>query len=370
MTDLNPLHLIGEVNRQIGGSTASVLEFLGITDTLVDPDGVRDVARAWQDLGNAVDAQVSNSYLAVLDVTWSGDTPAAVVGQVEQARTRASSVATQLHDGAASLRGFADEAHRAIVEIGVIAAEIIEWEAVGLALDVVTAGLATCVATIAAGARALRIVALVERIGETGAALLRTLDELAASVRGLGAALRALRGVARAGAHGAGVALGADAVDLVTASGRVHDARDVGRDVLWGAAGGVASEGLAAGVRAAAPGARALARRTAPGGRPVPDGLRAVQGDPWRGNFPQSAGPGQVLVRRDAAGRVTHYQVYDGDGLPIKRVDVTGRSHGGVDTPHVVEFGRDLNPETGEVFVKKGRHVRPATPDEVEGIIP
>ena len=84
-----------------------------------------------------------------------------------------------------------------------------------------------------------------------------------------------------------------------------------------------------------------------------------------RGRFPRTGQPNQVLVRRGSDGRATHYQVYDADGLPVQRVDLTGRAHGGVDTPHVVEFQRNVNPETGEVFVRPNSTVRPALPEEI-----
>lgn len=87
-----------------------------------------------------------------------------------------------------------------------------------------------------------------------------------------------------------------------------------------------------------------------------------------RGRFGRTADPGAVHVRRDATtGAPTHYQVYGPDGLPLKRVDLTGRAHGGVPTPHVVEYQRNVNPLTGEVFVRPSRSVRPANPDEIPG---
>lgn len=93
----------------------------------------------------------------------------------------------------------------------------------------------------------------------------------------------------------------------------------------------------------------------------VLDGARQV-----RGSFPRTAGPNEVLIRRHPdTGAPTHYQHYDADGLPVRRVDLTGRAHGGVPTPHVVEYTRHVNPETGEVFVRPDRHVRPANPDEI-----
>ncbi|MBO9521051.1 MAG: hypothetical protein J7518_05890 [Nocardioidaceae bacterium] len=56
------------------------------------------------------------------------------------------------------------------------------------------------------------------------------------------------------------------------------------------------------------------------------------------------------------------------DGLPLKRVDVVGRAHGGVETPHVVEYEQHVNPATGEAFVRPGSNVRPATPEELRGL--
>jgi hypothetical protein len=83
------------------------------------------------------------------------------------------------------------------------------------------------------------------------------------------------------------------------------------------------------------------------------------------GKFPPNAQPGEVLVRRDpVTGDPTNYQVYGPDGLPTKRVDLTGSAHGGIPTPHVHEYGRNTNPATGETFVNTGP-VRPANPSEV-----
>jgi hypothetical protein len=85
------------------------------------------------------------------------------------------------------------------------------------------------------------------------------------------------------------------------------------------------------------------------------------------GKFPREAGPNEVLARKGPSGNITNYQVYGEDGLPVKRVDVVGKPHGGVSTPHVVEFERHVNPVTGEQFFRAGKQVRPATPEEVPG---
>lgn len=84
-----------------------------------------------------------------------------------------------------------------------------------------------------------------------------------------------------------------------------------------------------------------------------------------RGKFPPQGKPGEILVRVDPkTGDPTNYQVYGPNGLPIKRVDVVGRDHDGIPTPHVHEFKHNVNPHTGETFVNKGP-VRPARPHEI-----
>lgn len=85
------------------------------------------------------------------------------------------------------------------------------------------------------------------------------------------------------------------------------------------------------------------------------------------GRFPNTANADEVLLRRGADGSVTHYQIYGPDGLPVRRVDVTGASHAGVPTPHVLEFERHVNPTTGQVFVRPADTVRPALPGEIPG---
>lgn len=82
-----------------------------------------------------------------------------------------------------------------------------------------------------------------------------------------------------------------------------------------------------------------------------------------KGNLPKTADSNSVLYKTDSKGNVTNYEVYDQDGNPLYRVDVTGRSHNGIDTPHVQEFVKNTNKQ-GKVFFDKGV-VRPAKPSEV-----
>lgn len=75
------------------------------------------------------------------------------------------------------------------------------------------------------------------------------------------------------------------------------------------------------------------------------------------------ASPREVRYRLDGS-NVTSYIVYDDDGQAIKRVDLTGKAHAGILTPHVVEYKHNRSP-TGRIFVQQEKTVRPATPEEI-----
>ncbi|RBY80899.1 type IV secretion protein Rhs [Geodermatophilus sp. TF02-6] len=100
-----------------------------------------------------------------------------------------------------------------------------------------------------------------------------------------------------------------------------------------------------------------------PGARTDRIDLSAAAMYPGR-RLPLQQGPaGAILVKRAPDGSITNYAVYDSSGLIIKRVDLTGRPHAGIPTPHTVEYHHDVNP-LGKVFPRQG-DVRAATPDEI-----
>ncbi|MBC6452361.1 MAG: hypothetical protein GDA43_03455 [Hormoscilla sp. SP5CHS1] len=62
------------------------------------------------------------------------------------------------------------------------------------------------------------------------------------------------------------------------------------------------------------------------------------------GYFPlDGASANSVRYRMDGS-KITSYIVYDENGRAIKRVDLTGKEHAGVPTPHVVEYKHNQNP--------------------------
>lgn len=86
-----------------------------------------------------------------------------------------------------------------------------------------------------------------------------------------------------------------------------------------------------------------------------------------RGRFKLEGGPKNgIIYRADSQGNITSYATYDGKGMIIKRVDVTGIPHNGVDTPHVIEYGRNKLPD-GTVRVQSSGlgDPRPAYPSEI-----
>lgn len=83
-----------------------------------------------------------------------------------------------------------------------------------------------------------------------------------------------------------------------------------------------------------------------------------------KGKLPLRDGPADgVLFKRSPAGDITNYSEYNGSGEIIKRVDLTGRSHAGIPTPHTVHYTHDVSP-SGRRFPRE-LPVRPATPEEI-----
>ena len=80
---------------------------------------------------------------------------------------------------------------------------------------------------------------------------------------------------------------------------------------------------------------------------------------------PNATGPHSTW-KTDGNGNVTGHAQWDANGNPVQRTDVTGRSHGGVNTPHTHEYGPpNTNPNTGQTYPGNEVNVRPATPGEI-----
>ncbi|MFF4708841.1 DUF6531 domain-containing protein [Streptomyces sp. NPDC001288] len=199
MVDLNPLHYVSKFNHMFGDSVASGLEFLGISDPAVDPDGVREIAKKWRSLATGLDGAATAAERSLRGVEWEGRTAKEFGKRNKAARKQATEMAHALREGAKALDDFADKAHELLSEIGVMLAEIAEFEIAGLALSVLTAGASDVAATLMAGERALKVVALVGRIEEEGTALGSAVRGVMEVIRGVERALKALkeiRGVA------------------------------------------------------------------------------------------------------------------------------------------------------------------------------
>ncbi|WP_258021516.1 DUF6531 domain-containing protein [Streptomyces anatolicus] len=200
--DLNPLHWINKANHAFGNTLASGLEFLGITDPAVDPDGVREIAKQWRALAKGLDAAARDAETALKDLEWEGKAAKALHKRAKTARTQATEMADSLRKGAKALDDFADEAHALLTEIGVLLAEIAEFEIASLALSVLTGGLSVIAGNLAAGARAVKVVGLIARIEKSGSRMARVIRTVMEAIRGLERALKALgeiKTIAKAG---------------------------------------------------------------------------------------------------------------------------------------------------------------------------
>jgi RHS repeat-associated protein len=202
VVDLNPLHYINKFNHMFGDSIASGLEFLGISDPAVDPDGVREIAKKWRHLATGLEGAAGAAGTAMAGVQWEGKSAKAFAKRAKAARKQATDMAHALREGAKALDDFADKAHELLSEIGVLLAEIAEFEIAGLALSVLTAGASEVASTLMAGERAVKVVALVGRIEEEGTALgtaVRSVMEVIRNVERALKALKEIRGVAAVG---------------------------------------------------------------------------------------------------------------------------------------------------------------------------
>nr|WP_079082974.1 polymorphic toxin type 30 domain-containing protein [Streptomyces antibioticus] len=199
MVDLNPLHYVNKFNHMMGDNLASGLEFLGITDPAVDPDGVREIAKKWRHLATGLDDAAEAARKAMADVEWEGKAAKAFHKRSKAARKQATDMADALREGAKALDDFADQAHELLTEMGVLVAEIAEFEIAGLALSVLTGGASAVVSSLMAGSRAVKVVALVARIEKEGTALASAIRGVMEVIRAVERALKALkeiRGVA------------------------------------------------------------------------------------------------------------------------------------------------------------------------------
>ncbi|WP_406446379.1 DUF6531 domain-containing protein [Streptomyces sp. NBC_01613] len=193
MVDLNPLHYVNKFNHMFGDTLASGLEFLGITDPAVDPDGVREIAKKWRHLATGLDDAAEAARKSLADVEWEGKAAKAFTKRSKAARKQATEMAHSLREGAKALDDFAEKAHELLSEIGVMLAEIAEFEIAGLALDVLTLGASSVASTLMAGERALKVVALIGRIEREGSALASVIREVMEVIRGVERALKALK---------------------------------------------------------------------------------------------------------------------------------------------------------------------------------
>ncbi len=96
----------------------------------------------------------------------------------------------------------------------------------------------------------------------------------------------------------------------------------------------------------------------------MPASTLIAYGTQVSGYFPLDEASARAVLYRMDDSNITSYIVYDDNGRAIKRVDVTGKAHAGVPTPHVVEYKHNQNP-AGNIFVQAERTVRPATADEI-----
>nr|WP_202447132.1 HNH/ENDO VII family nuclease [Streptomyces sp. SID5468] len=240
------MHWINKINNAIGHSTADVLEFIGITNPAVDPDGIREVARHWKTLGDALDDAHWHVGQALGGLHWEGKAADAFHTRAANVRDQCQKTAKACHDGHDQLNRFADQAHEMISEIGKLCAEILEFELAALPLSLLTGPLAEVASNLAAGERAAKIMALIARIAEAARTIDRAAEAILESLGTLGRAMKALAPIAKMAAGGALTTLGYDAL---ADPDRLRHADTLEQDLEIGALLGIIGGGFGKGIQ-------------------------------------------------------------------------------------------------------------------------
>ncbi|MGP8301669.1 WXG100 family type VII secretion target [Streptomyces inhibens] len=145
-----------------------VLEMLDIPWPGGDPETLRDLAARWhtfgQDLHQTAE-HLNGKVNAVVGDTWKGAAADSFKKHWQQQYKALQDTSKNFAEVRKELDAYADEAEAILKEIVEIALEIAEMELAGALLTVVTAGISDVVATAASGARAMKIISLVERFG-------------------------------------------------------------------------------------------------------------------------------------------------------------------------------------------------------------
>lgn len=102
MVDRNPFHYVDKFNHMFGNSLESGLEFLGLSDPAVDPDGVREIAKMWRHLATGLDDAAEAARTSLAEVRWEGKASKAFSTRSKAARKQATEMAHSLREGAKS----------------------------------------------------------------------------------------------------------------------------------------------------------------------------------------------------------------------------------------------------------------------------
>ncbi|AJT65387.1 WXG100 family type VII secretion target [Streptomyces chattanoogensis] len=154
------------INSYLVDKVVPVLEMLEIPWPGGDPTTLREIAHRWGSFGQ--DLQETAAHLnqrvdAVVGVTWHGAAADAFKKHWKQQHEAFEATAKNFAAVQKQLDAYADQAEEIVKEIVEIALEIAETELAGALLTVVTAGISDVVAAAASGARAMKIINLVER---------------------------------------------------------------------------------------------------------------------------------------------------------------------------------------------------------------
>lgn len=185
----------------INGDIMKVLDTLGLPMPGGNGGVLREIARNWNSMADAIEAHVSaldQAVGAVLPNQWSGDAADAFQQQWQTQSQEVAKGVANFRQVANGLTNYASTVDSINEEILSIAEQILAASVAGAVLTFVTAGISDAVAAVADAAEASRIAALVVKFTEIAEQIGKDFEEVAQIVGGVVTKLTELTAFLRA----------------------------------------------------------------------------------------------------------------------------------------------------------------------------
>ncbi|MFI9047963.1 WXG100 family type VII secretion target [Streptomyces sp. NPDC053427] len=332
------------INGYLVDKVVPVLEMLNIPWPGGDPTTLRDIAHRWGTFGQ--DLQETAAHLnkrvdAVVGVTWHGDAADGFKKHWERQYDAFQDTSKNFAAVQKQLDAYANEAEEIVKAIVEIALEIAETELAGALLTVVTAGISDVVAAAASGARAMKILSLVEKFMGLAARMEKAVLNLVKGSKTLMRIVKALSKLIQDGLRNSTMNLaGTEITKTFTGQGDL-----TGKDVKNAMIGGF----VAAGPGALGRGLGSLGRHGAPNAFD-----KILAGDGLTGGAEKAQ---KIISGAAGSAAGTWVAEHDDPEATVGADTATSALTGGLGAHHATRFPHGRAPEAAEPALHNGHEI-------------